>query len=123
MLITVSILSVLVIFIFRALNTCLRATRFSQNINTACLLAELKLWEAELGPVDASGAFTQSGAEELNGKTFSWDCDSERLDNSNLLRLSLKTSWEEKTREQEYSFEVLAYFYKEPGDSLKNAGR
>jgi hypothetical protein len=83
------------------------------------LLAESKLWEAELRVDDTSGILTERGIEELNGKKFSWLCDTEKPEDSNLLRLSLKTSWHEKARGQEYSFELFTYLFKEPRGSVK----
>ena len=119
-LITVSILSILVIFIFRALNTCLSATRFSQNISTACLLAEFKLWETELKAKGASsGDFTQGGREDINGKEFAWSCDTKKLGDSKLLRLDFKTFWNEKARGGEYTLDLFTYLFKEPGVAQK----
>ena len=112
-LITVSILSILVIFIFRALNTCLAAARFSQNISTACFLTEFKLWEAELKAKDVSGDFIQSGIENINGKEFAWSYALKKPEDSKLLRLDFKTSWNEKTRHQEYSLDFFTYLFKE----------
>lgn len=113
-LITVSILSTLIIFIFRALNTCLAASRFSQNISTACLLAEFKSWEAELVAKSAPEDFTQNGEENINGKEFAWSYAVRKLEDSKLLRLDLKTSWKEKRREGEYSLDFFTYLFKEP---------
>lgn len=112
-LITVSILSTLVIFIFRALNTCLSAARFSQDISTACFLSEFKLWEAELRLKDTSGELKESGRENINGKEFTWSADARKMQDSELLKLDLKTSWNEKRRNGEYSFDLFTYFFKE----------
>jgi type II secretion system protein I len=112
-LITVSILSVLIIFIFRALNTCLAAAQFSQNISTACLLAEYKLWEAELKARGTPDELTQSGIENINGREFAWSCAVRKFEDSKLLRLDLKTSWNEKARNEEYSLDLFTYFFKE----------
>ena len=112
-LITVSILSILIVFIFRALNTCLAAARFSQNISTACFLAEFKLWEAELKAKDTPEGFAQSGVEDINGKEFAWSYDAKKPDDSKLLRLDLKTSWNEKARDGEYSLDFFTYLFNE----------
>jgi len=114
MLITVSILSTLIIFIFRALNTCLAASRFSQNISTACFLAEFKLWEAQLKAGSTPEDFTQGGVEDINGKEFAWSYAARKLRDSKLLKLDLKTSWKEKRRDGEYSLDFFTYLFKEP---------
>ncbi len=113
MLITVSILSTLIIFIFRALNTCLAAARFSQNISTACFLAEFKFWEAELKAKSAPEDFTQNGVEDINGKEFAWSYSTRKLGDTKLLRLDLKTTWKEKRRDGEYSLDFFTYLFKE----------
>ena len=112
-LITVSILSTLIIFIFRALNTCLVAARFSQNISMACFLAEFKLWEVGLRAKDTPGDFAESGIEDINGKEFAWSCNVKKPVDSKLLRLDFKTSWIEKARNGEYSLDFFTYIFKE----------
>ncbi|MFA4843036.1 MAG: prepilin-type N-terminal cleavage/methylation domain-containing protein, partial [Candidatus Omnitrophota bacterium] len=46
-LITVAILAGAIVFVFRGFLTALSATKFSQNVTLACLLAEDKIWKAE----------------------------------------------------------------------------
>ena len=97
------------------MNTCLAAARFSQNISTACFLAELKLWEAELKAKNTTASLAQSGTEVINGKEFAWSYQSKEAENSRLLRIDLKTSWDEKIREQKYSLDLFTYFFSGSG--------
>jgi hypothetical protein len=93
----VAILSTAIVFIFRAFTTVLSATKLSQNITLACLLAESKLWEIEQRYKDNKQPLGREGEEIIQDKEFRWDYTTEPI-------LEFNVTWQENAnKEEKYS--------------------
>jgi type II secretion system protein I len=107
--ITVAILSTAIVFALRAFAVVLSGVRFSQNITLACLLAEDKIWEAEMKQKENKDLLKPaSGKETMQGRDFNWEYEVSDTDSANLKFLKFTVSWQEK-RENPYSLEFFTY--------------
>lgn len=101
--ITVAILSTAIVFTLRAFATVLSSVRFSQNIALACLLAEDKMWEAQVRQKENEESLEPtSGKETIQGRDFNWDYEATKIPDLNLIDLKFNVNWKEKIREKEY---------------------
>ena len=109
-LVTVMILSTAIIFVFRSFAASLASSRLVSHITQACFVAENQLTEIEERQklTDSPLSATQ-GREQLEGKAFNWNYETNKLGNSNLLELKLVISWQEKTKEKPYSIPLVTY--------------
>ena len=112
-LITVAILSSAVIFIFRAFGAVLNSAKFSQNISSACYLAENKIWE--IRHRRAAPPKKETAAEEYSTKQrFNWRWENGDLENLGLSLLKFNVSWKERMREKDYEISLSSYLLKSP---------
>jgi len=107
-LITVAILATAIIFVFRSFTASLTSAQFSQDITSACYLAEDKLWEIGQTQVNAPKSSDQ-GSQRIQNKDFNWYYEIQNTDNAELKELKLTVSWKEKVREKEYTMDFLTY--------------
>lgn len=107
--ITVAILSVAIIFIFRSFTAAIASTKFSQNITLACFLAESHLWEIEQSYKDNLTLPNPHGTEKLQERDFNWDYAILDTDIPELQKLKFTVSWKERLREKEYSIDFFTY--------------
>lgn len=108
-LITVAVLATAIVFVFRGFVSSLSATRFSQNITLACLVAEDRIWRLE----NKLPLTDSAEVEERQDSKFLWEDAIGDVNPDNLPGLKLLTltaSWEEK-RKNLYSLVFLTYFY------------
>jgi type II secretion system protein I len=101
--ITVAILSIAIVSIFRAFTTVLSTLKLSQNMTLACFLAEDKLWEIEQRQRDNVKPLEASGSETIQEREFKWDYTTEKDSSglANLNKLVFIVSWQEKRRGEE----------------------
>lgn len=107
-LITVGILSVAVITIFRSFAASLSAARFSQHISLASYLTEGKILEIE--QAYKKNLTTQDyGVTSFASTNFNWHYEILDTQKEDLKELKFIVSWKENQREQEYPMEFLTY--------------
>lgn len=105
-LVTVSVLSVAVVFIFRAFTASLAAADFNKNMTLGCLLAEERLWDAEF----RSNSFSVTNGEAtLGAKNFNWELKLDDTDSPDLKQALLTVAWQQG-RENLYSMDFLTYY-------------
>ena len=107
--ITVAILSVAIMFIFRSFASAIASTKFSQNISLACFLAESHLWEIEQRHKDNLALPSPQGTEKIEERGFNWDYTILDTDIPELKKLKFTVSWKERLREKEYSVDFFTY--------------
>lgn len=107
--ITVAILSSAIVFIFRAFTALLSYAKLSRDITVACYLAEDKLWQVQQRWTDLKSPLEPSGRELIQEQTFSWNYNTEEIQES-LTKLTLTVSWKESiNRQEEYSFDTYLF--------------
>ena len=114
-LITVAILSSAIVLLLQSFTTSLSATRLSQHIELASLLAESQLLDViqnYAGGNELPGGSTKQ--EKIEGLNFDLNFQLSDTDYTGLKKLTLVVSWPENMREKPYSVEVATYLYKEP---------
>jgi competence protein ComGC len=100
---TVAILSVGLVFVIRAMATCMQVQKSTFYYRRAMDLAYGKLFELELisqnsglSPVGSAGKFD-------NNEGFTWKYSVEKIEGKNLSRVVLETSWQDKHRIKSFS--------------------
>jgi type II secretion system protein I len=106
LLITVSILSTAIIFVFRSFTTSLNVARFAQNMTLACYLAEDKIWQIETAHRTET-AIPRPGNETQGNTAFNWNYTVGDTGLENLKELKFLVSWEEGTRARPYQMEFV----------------
>lgn len=107
-LITVSILSVAIITIFRSFTASLSAARFSQHISLASYFAEEKIFEIEQA-YKKNLIIDDHGSTVISSVNFNWNYEAFDTQDENLKELKFVVSWKENQREEEYPMELLTY--------------
>jgi len=93
-LVTVSVLSVAIVTLFRAFTACLAATRFSRNLSLACYAADNAAWNL------------RAEAAEGSEGDFSWRYEVTPAQPAGVAELKFTVSWQEGIREKPYVLEI-----------------
>lgn len=107
--ITVAILSVAIMYVFRSFAAAIAGTKFSQNVSLAVFLAEGQLWEIEQRYKDGLVLPAHPQVEKIQERDFNWDYAILDTDIPELKKLKFTVSWKEKAREKEYSIDFFSY--------------
>jgi hypothetical protein len=108
--VAVAVLSTAIIFIFRSFTTILSLTKLNQNIASACLLAEGKLWEIEQRHKDLKEPIPNRGKETIRGRDFEWEYSTEVLQTeaTALTKLEFNIGWKENAKRTE-KLSIITY--------------
>jgi type II secretion system protein I len=105
-LITIAIISVAVVFIYKGFSVIIAATSKSQDILLACYLAEEKFWEASRNP----SVTTAEGQEDMQNRVFKWqyvlEKDPQALD---LNELFLTVNWQTRKSTNSLNLDFFSY--------------
>ena len=107
LMITVTILSVGLVFVLRAFSTTIKASSFSQEMTEACLLAEGKISELELFQENGEEVFDQGQGETDN---LTWNYELTPVEDSDLSMLRFRVLSKRAKRGQ--ILEIVTYFSK-----------
>ncbi|MDD5584729.1 MAG: type II secretion system protein [Candidatus Omnitrophica bacterium] len=106
---TIAILGVLIVFVFRSFVVSLRAVKLSNDITLACFSMQEKFWELEQ-KVKTNSILPVTDTETLSAynKKFSWRYEFADVPSIAFKKVQGSISWDEK-QDTHYSTNVTTY--------------
>lgn len=113
-LVTTTVLSVGIVFIYQAFFTLLDSFGYYSNYLRVCAFADEKLWQAQdaLGRLGPDAGAGQGGRLDIQNKDFNWRLAVSPLEAESLYRIDLAVSWRQGPRTRELSRSGYALYVK-----------
>jgi len=107
-LVAVVVLSLGIVFVLNGFSSCLNAAGTSRDFIIASNLIEQKIFEYDVKPPDEIADKSGDFGREYKG--YSWELDTEELDELELAEAAFKVIWQ--TGRRKSSFDVVTYYEK-----------